>query len=80
MVAIISKQRAASRRLIYFGAVALTVILGTGVINHSRGLWLSAYILYFFAAAIGVIMLLDYHGFSKYKNESLVVTINFFLS
>lgn len=80
MVAIISKQRAASRRLIYFGAVALTVILGTGVINHSRGLWLSAYILYGFAAAIGVIMLLDYHGYSKYKNASLVVTINFFLS
>ncbi|MDP3394061.1 hypothetical protein [Sediminibacterium sp.] len=80
MVLIISKQRAASQRLIYFGVVALSVILGTGVINHSRGLWLSAYILYAFAAAIGVIMLLDYHGYKKYKNASLVVTINFFLS
>lgn len=80
MVSITSKQRAASRRLIYFGVVALTVILGTGVINHTRGLWLSAYILYSFATAIGIIMLLDYHGYKKYKNASLVVTINFFLS
>ncbi len=80
MVLIISKQRAASQRLIYFGVFALSVILGTGVINHSRGLWLSAYILYAFAAAIGVIMFLDYHGYKKYKNASLVVTINFFLS
>lgn len=80
MVSIITKQRATSHRLVYFGVVALTVILGTGVINHFRGLWLSAFILYSFAGAIGIIMFLDYLGFSRFKNASLVITINFFLS
>jgi len=79
MVSILSKQRAASRRLVYFGAVALTVILGTGIVNHSRGLWLSAYLLYAFAIAITVIMVMDYHGFSRFKNASVVVTVNAFL-
>lgn len=79
MVSIISKQRAASRRLIYFGVVALTVILGTGITNHIRGLWVSALLLYAFAVVIGFIMLLDYWGFSRFKNTSVVITVNLFL-
>ncbi len=79
MVSILSKQRAASRRLIYFGVVALTVILGTGITNHIRGLWLSAWLLYTFAVVIGIIMLLDYWGYSRFKNTSVVVAVNLFL-
>lgn len=79
MVSIISKQRAASRRLISFGVVALTVILGTGITNHLRGLWLSAWLLYAFAFIIGIIMFLDYQGYSRFKNIAVVLTVNFFL-
>src|SRR5574343_1217069 len=79
MVSIISKQRAASRRLISFGFVALTVILGTSITNHLRGLWLSAWLLYGFAFIIGIIMILDYQGYSRFKNIAVVLTVNIFL-
>lgn len=79
MVSIISRQRAASRRLISFGVVALTVILGTGITNHLRGLWLSAWLLYAFALVIGIIMLLDYWGYSRFKNTAVVLAVNLFL-
>lgn len=79
MVSIISKQRAASRRLISFSVVALAVILGTGITNHLKGLWLSAWLLYAFAFIICIIMLLDYRGYSRFKNIAVVLTVNVFL-
>lgn len=76
---IIPKKNSTSR-LTYFGIVAITVILSIAFVNHSRGLELSASILYYFAGAILMIMLLSKLGYTRFLNAGVVIVVNFFLT
>ncbi|KAF0240786.1 MAG: hypothetical protein Q8K64_12875 [Sediminibacterium sp.] len=80
MKSINSNKRAASKRLFLFAIVALVIILGIGMVNHSRGLVVSATLLYCFAGVIAFIMYLDFLGYTRFINAAVVITVNVFLT
>ena len=74
------KKRGVSKRILLFGIVAITTIIGIALVNHSRGLLVSAKILYFFAGTIFTIICLDSMGYKRFMNAAIVLTVNFFLT
>jgi signal transduction histidine kinase len=67
-------------RVVVFGTVVIATILVLGIIDHIRGLKLSAIILYFFAGAIALIVLYRKLGYSRFLNTTVVLVINFFVT
>ncbi len=66
-------------RVVVFGTVVIATILILGIIDHIRGLTISAIILYFFAGAIGLIVLYRKLGYNRFLNTAVVLVINFFV-
>jgi signal transduction histidine kinase len=80
MVAFVKSVSAtSSQRMLVFGIIALTMILGIGFVNHSRGLELSARLLYSFAFILACILYSDYKGYKRYVNTATVIAVNCFL-
>lgn len=80
MVAFVkSVASTSSKRILVFGIVALVMVIGIGLVNHSRGLVLSAQLLYGFAVVIGALLYSDNKGYKRYVNTGIVVTVNCFL-
>ncbi|TAG14774.1 MAG: hypothetical protein EAZ41_00560 [Sphingobacteriia bacterium] len=72
-------QKHDSDRVVVFGTVVIVTILALGIVDHIRGLKLSAIILYFFAGAIALIVLYRMLGYSRFLNTIVVLVINFFV-
>ena len=80
MVSLLTKDKAESKRVLIFGIVAIATIIAIALVNQSRGLMVSAKILYFFAVAILAIICFDFMGYKRFVNLSVVLTVNFFLT
>jgi signal transduction histidine kinase len=80
MVAFVKSVSAtSSQRMLVFGIIALVVILSIGFVNHSRGLTLSAQLLYSFAFILTCILYSDFKGYKRYINTATVLAVNCFL-
>ncbi len=80
MLSIEPKKKPASKRSSIFGVVAIATIIGIALVNHHRGLVVSAVILYFFAGTIFTITCLDFMGYRRFVNTAIVLTVNLFLT
>lgn len=66
-------------RIVAFGMVVILAILTLAFIDQFRGLKLSATILYFFAATMGLIVAYCKLGYTRWLNTLSVIVINFFV-